>query len=124
MSDDGPTPIHTVEDEGAAQEQHQHPLAEHPAYKALARLMDQNHARRQALAKEGVQLNEDSILVQRLELLIEFMLPSDSTERLEYESIFHKQIEEALDGAERQLRQSKLTGKRAGAPKLFVPGRG
>ena len=103
----------------------QHPLAGTPEYEALLTLGKRNQRRMHEVAQQGIQLNDDSIMRQRLELFIEFVLPSDSLERVEYETLFAKQIEETLDRAESELNRAKLLGRRPGqaGPSLIVPGR-
>lgn len=103
----------------------QHPLAGNEEYEALVTLGRRNQRRIHEVAQQGIQLNDDSIMRQRLELFIEFVLPSDSLERVQFETMFGKQIEETLDRAEREINQAKLLGRRPGqaGPSLIVPGR-
>ena len=104
-------------------EQHEHPLAHTDEYKQLNAIGRRNGRRMQELAQQGIQLKDDSIAQQRLELLIEFLLPANTHERIQYELLFAQKIERSLDAAEAELNRAKLLGRKPGqqGPSLIVP---
>ena len=135
MTDPIPDPevtmISDAEDAAAAEveqpAEQPHPLAGTPEFDSLMAQIEQNKVRQQTLAMQGIVLKDDDLLSHRLELLIEFLLPSEELRRIEFEQQWSDQITRSLDAAERQVARMRLTAPGAvppasAAPGLIVPG--
>jgi hypothetical protein len=73
------------------------------------------------LAREGAQVHPNSLLMTRVETMLDLFVPADQREVFELE--FAKRLEDLLRQSLSQVRVSKLaSGVSQAASSLFIPG--
>jgi hypothetical protein len=94
-------------------------------YEVLMKLMKQNERREADLAERyGVRVDQAQLIMARINLLIEMVMPSDSMNRVGFETNFHVMISKSLDELEGEIRKAQLAGQMRTPSKagLIVPG--
>jgi tRNA U34 5-carboxymethylaminomethyl modifying GTPase MnmE/TrmE len=80
-----------------------HPLKDDPEFIAVQNLIRSNTMRLAVYAQRGIGLDQQSLLEQRMELLIEVLMPNNSRERTAFEHKFADQITEAIDKIDSEI---------------------
>lgn len=84
-----------------------------PRWNEFRQISDKVRKHAEDLARAGVSLDDGSMLVARMEAILDAVLPRTSAERLDFEIKWQEQIADALKDGEAAYHKARLQGMTA-----------